>query len=152
NFGYGANRERILRWGTALIMFLKHPVIGCGYGSFAFTYVNDPVAIGIHLIKYKMGAHNEYLQALAETGIIGFSAWMWIIVSFFVYGFRLLRKLKSEDWFYRSIIIGVMSALLSLLLHFVVNNMIQADIVGIPFWLLIGILPAIGNIVGKSNT
>jgi len=25
--------------------------------------------------------------------------------------------------------------------------MIQADIVGVPFWLLIGLLPAIGNIV-----
>lgn len=151
DLGYAANRERLLRWGTAIMMFLRHPVIGCGYGTFAFTYVNDPAIIGTHLSQYRMGAHNEYLQALAELGLLGFSAWMWIIISFFLYGFRLLKRLKNEASFYRSIIIGVMAAELSLLIHFMVNNMIQADIVGIPFWLLIGALPAIGNIAEKES-
>lgn len=152
NLGYAANRERILRWGTAIMMFQRHPVIGCGYGTFAFTYVNDPAIVGVHLSQYKMGAHNEYLQALAELGLIGFLALMWIVISFFLYGFRLLKRLKNDNSFYRSIIIGVMSAELSLLLHFMVNNMIQADIVGVPFWILIGALPAIGNIMEKEGS
>jgi len=153
SFGYGANKERLLRWGTAVVMFLRHPILGCGYGTFAFTFVNDPARIGTHLAQYKMGAHNEYLQALAETGLIGFSAWMWMIISFFRYGFRLVSRcstLESRGSFYRSIIIGVMAAELSLLVHFLVNNLIQADIVGVPFWLLMGLLPAIGNIVEKD--
>lgn len=163
SFGYGSNKERVLRWGTALMMFLRHPITGCGYGSFAFSYINDPALIGTHLSQYGMGAHNEYLQVLAETGLIGITAWMWIIVSFFLYGFRLLKKLEqskemSEDQnnfprrsFYRSLIIGVMAAEVSLLVHFLVNNLLQADIVGVPFWLLMGILPAMGNIMEKES-
>jgi putative inorganic carbon (HCO3(-)) transporter len=148
---HGTNRERILRWGTAFMMFLRHPIIGCGYGSFAFSFVNDPRLIAPHLMQYGMGGHSEYLQALAETGLIGFSAWIWIIISFFLYGFRLLGKLKESDFLWRSLVIGVMAAELSLLVHFLVNNLLQADIIGVPFWLLMGLLPAIGNIVEKEN-
>jgi hypothetical protein len=43
-----------------------------------------------------------------------------------------------------------MAAELSLLVHFLVNSMMQADIVGVPFWLLIGLLPALGNLVEKE--
>lgn len=179
NFGYASNKTRILRWGFALVMFLRHPIIGNGYNSFKFTYVNNPNILGPYLSQFRMGAHNEYLQTLAEMGLIGFFAWMWIIVSFFRYGFGLLRKLKSAEEqsaeehqgtgsdpnapaiprstistpysFYRSIVIGVMAAEFSLLVHFLVNNLIQTHIVGIPFWLLIGILPTIGNILEKES-
>jgi putative inorganic carbon (HCO3(-)) transporter len=178
SFGYGANRERVLRWGTALMMFLRHPITGCGYGSFAFSYVNNPEIIGTYLTQFGMGAHSEYLQILAETGLIGFSSWMWVIISFFLYGFRLLKKLGQGEGegtrervsgyppprplapspslsphrsFYRSLVIGIMAAEASLLVHFLVNNLIQSDIIGVPFWLLIGLLPAIGNIVEKEN-
>jgi O-antigen ligase len=153
SFSYGTNRERLLRWGTALMMFLRHPILGCGYGSFSSNYVSDPASVGAYLSQFRMGAHNEYLQALAETGLIGFSAWVWIVVSFFLYGFRLLKKLNTAAdsspniFLWRSLGIGIMAAEMSLLVHFLVNNMIQADIVGVPFWLLIGLLPAIGNIV-----
>ncbi len=155
--GYGSNRERLLRWGTAIIMFLKNPIFGNGYGSFAFSYINNPELLG-GTSRFQMGAHNEYLQMLAETGILGFSAWMWVIISFFVYGLRLLKKLRAENnetdslSFWRSIVIGIMSAELSLLIHFIVNNLIQADIVGIPFWALIGILPAVGNIIESESS
>ena len=164
SLSYGSNRERLLRWGTALMMFLRHPIIGNGYGSFAFTFVNNPAAIGVYLSQFSMGAHNEYLQALAETGLVGFTAWMSIVVSFFLYGFRLLKTLSKaqEDQesgavapevpvsFYRSVVIGVMAAEMSIMMHFLVNNMIEADIVGVPFWLLIGVLAAIGNMVQKE--
>jgi O-antigen ligase len=179
SFGYGANKERILRWGTAFMMFSRHPIIGSGYGSFAFSYVNDPAIVGTYLSQFGMGAHSEYLQVLAETGLIGFSAWMWIIISFFLYGFRLLNRTAREpesrkarqpesqiagepegrpsgspafrlSSFYRSLVMGIMAAEFSLLVHFLVNNLVQSDIVGVPFWLLIGLLPAIGNII-ESN-
>jgi O-antigen ligase len=192
NLRYAANKERLLRWGTAFIMFTRHPITGCGYGSFAFSYVNDPAIVGTYLSQFGMGAHSEYLQILAETGLIGFLTWMWVIISFFLYGFRLLRRLgpaesgerraesrerraESEERraesgeqeeepyalsskpyvlhssFYRSLVIGIMAAELSLLLHFFVNNLLQADIIGVPFWLLIGLLPAIGNMVEKES-
>jgi putative inorganic carbon (hco3(-)) transporter len=153
SFSYGSNRERLLRWGTAIAMFLHNPIFGAGYGSFAFSYINDPAILGAKSI-YGMGAHSEYLQVLAETGLIGFAGWMWIIISFFLYGFKLLQKFSTSEniaplW--RSLVIGIMSAELALLIHFLVNNLVQSYIVGVPFWLLMGLLPAIGNIAEKEH-
>lgn len=156
SFGFGSNKARLLRWGTALMMFLRSPIIGCGYGSFAFTYVNDLTLTGQYVGQYQMGAHSEYLQVLAETGLVGFTAWISIIASFIFYGFRLLKDLNDKysilpnASFWRSLVIGVMAAEVSFLVHFLVNNLIQGDIIGVPFWLLMGLLPTIGNIVNKE--
>lgn len=155
NFRYGSNRERLLRWGVAILMFIKSPIVGSGYGSFAFSYINNPEILGFKS-RFQMGAHNEYLQILAETGIIGFATWIWIIVAFYRYGLNLLNKLKGEGYkdasFWRSIVIGIMAAETSLLVHFIVNNLIQADIVGIPFWLLIGLLPTVGRLAESEKS
>ncbi len=152
SFKYGTNKERLLRWATAIAMFKRYPILGAGYGSFAFSYINDPAILG-RVSKYGMGAHSEYLQVLSETGLVGFIGWMWIIISFFSYGLRLLNKLglKKENMLWRSLVIGILSAELALLIHFLVNNLIQTYIVGIPFWILMGLLPAIGNISERET-
>lgn len=152
SFKYGTNKERLLRWATAIAMFRRYPILGAGYGSFAFSYINDPSILGAKS-KYGMGAHSEYLQVLSETGLVGFIGWMWIIISFFLYGFKLLNRLglSKENMLWRSLAIGIMSAELALLIHFLVNNLIQTYIVGIPFWILMGLLPAIGNVAQKEN-
>ena len=158
SLSYGSNRERLLRWGTAFSMFMKNPILGAGYGSFAFSFINDPAILGAKS-RFGMGAHSEYLQVLAETGIIGFAGWVWVIISFFLYGFKLLQRLspisgntsETNVLLWRSLAIGIMSAEFALLTHFLVNNLVQSYIVGVPFWLLMGLLPAIGNIAENEN-
>jgi putative inorganic carbon (HCO3(-)) transporter len=168
SFGYGSNKARLLRWSTAIMMFLRHPITGCGYGSFGATFLSDPTLHGEYVSQFGLGAHNKYLEVLAETGLLGFTAWMWIIISFFRHGFHLLSRLSKPGdrdsgeessaegsiqnvSFYRSLIIGTMAAELSLLVHFLVNSMIQADIIGVPFWLMMGLLPALGNIMAGES-
>jgi O-antigen ligase len=139
-------------------MFMKNPILGAGYGSFAFSFINDPAILGAKS-RFGMGAHSEYLQVLAETGIIGFAGWVWVIISFFLYGFKLLQRLspisgntsETRVLLWRSLVIGIMSAEFALLTHFLVNNLVQSYIVGVPFWLLMGLLPAIGNIAENEN-
>jgi O-antigen ligase len=61
-------RERKWAWEQAIRTFKKHPVIGVGKGQ--YTKHNEQ---GIQ-------AHNNYIQILAETGVIGyflFTAFLW---------------------------------------------------------------------------
>jgi O-antigen ligase len=148
NTSFASNKARLLRWAAAIVMFLRHPIIGAGYEVFALSYKNDPELIGA-VSKYQMGAHNEYLQVLAETGIIGFVSWMWIIIAFFAYGFKLLRRL--EDSYLKSLTVGLMAAELSLLVHFIVNGLFHADKIAVPFWLIYGLLPAISEIAKENS-
>lgn len=144
NFQFASNRSRLLRWGQALLMFLRHPIIGNGYGTFAELYEEDAGLVGEYTAQYQLGAHSEYLQVLAEQGIVGFAAWACVIVVFFRYGFRALAQI--EDGFYRSLIVGLMAAELAMLIFCAVFTFPDGDELTIPFWLIYGLLPAVVHI------
>lgn len=57
---------------AAFSMIAQHPILGAGVGSFHSTGISKSVF-----------AHNSYLQALAETGPLGFFALVGIAAAFF---------------------------------------------------------------------
>ena len=150
DISYASNRARLLRWGQAVVMFLENPILGRGYGAFAMLYEEDVALVGSYTAQYQLGAHSEYLQVMAELGIVGLGVWIWLNVAFLRYGFRALRTL--EDGFYRAIVIGLMAAELSLMVHFTVNNLLNGDAIGVPFWGIYGLLPAVVQMADREKT
>ena len=147
---YASNRARLLRWGQALVMFLENPVLGKGYGAFAMLYEEDVALVGSYTAQYQLGAHSEYLQVMAELGVVGLGVWIWLNFAFLRYGFRALRTI--DDGFYRSIVIGLMAAEISLMVHFTVNNLLNGDAIGVPFWGIYGLLPAVVQMATREKT
>ncbi len=146
---YASNRARLMRWGQAVTMFLESPILGKGYGAFAMLYEEDVGLVGSYVAQFQLGAHSEYLQVMSELGIVGLAVWIWLNFAFLVYGFRALKRV--EDGFYRSIIIGLMAAEISLMVHFVVNNLLNGDAIGVPFWGIYGLLPAVVQIAEREK-
>ena len=72
-----------------LRMFVKHPFLGWGLGTFAGVY---PQFRSFYTNSLVNAAHNDYLQLLAETGILGFAVSVWLLV---VTMRRALRKLRN---------------------------------------------------------
>ena len=149
DISYASNRARLLRWGQAVVMFLENPILGKGYGAFAMLYEEDVALVGSYTAQYQLGAHSEYLQVMAELGIVGLGVWIWLNVAFLRYGFRALRTL--EDGFYRAIVIGLIAAELSLMVHFTVNNLLNGDAIGVPFWGIYGLLPAVVQMAEREK-
>ena len=73
-----------------LRMFLKRPVFGWGLGTFATVY---PGFRSFYSTFFVNQAHNDYLQLLVETGLLGFGIGIWFLVLVFR---QAARKLK--DW------------------------------------------------------
>jgi len=84
--------------GTRLDMFagtiaawLEHPVIGWGFGSFVYVfpaYQGAGEAFGLMPLSveartYANAAHNEFLQLLMETGVVGFALAGWCVWELF---------------------------------------------------------------------
>ena len=149
DLNYASNRARLLRWGQAVTMFLENPILGKGYGAFAMLYEEDVALVGSYVAQYQLGAHSEYLQVMAELGIVGLVAWTWLNFAFLRYGFRAFKRI--EDGFYRAIIIGLMAAEISLMAHFIVNNLLNGDAIGVPFWGIYGLLPAVVQIADREK-
>ena len=150
DLSYASNRARLLRWGQAFVMFSESPILGKGYGAFAMLYEEDVALVGSYTAQYQLGAHSEYLQVMAELGIVGLGVWIWLNFAFLHYGFRALKTLG--DGFYRAVVIGLMAAEISLMVHFIVNNLLNGDAIGIPFWGIYGLLPAVVQMANREKT
>ena len=144
---FASNKTRLLRWAFALLMFVQNPVLGAGHGMFARTYVNESL-VG-DLARFQMGAHNEYVQILAEMGAVGLLGWLWLLVAFYVYGFRLLRRISDPYWY--ALTAGIMAFQTASNVHNLVGNFMAGGVWSVPFWLAYAALAAIGHIAGGRS-
>jgi len=62
----------------AFRMFLKRPVLGWGLGTFPVVY---PQFRTFYTNFFVNQAHNDYLQLLAEMGLLGFGTMIWFLVT-----------------------------------------------------------------------
>jgi O-antigen ligase len=72
-------------------IFLDHPVLGTGLGTLQQVYPPYETLYDGKIVNH---AHNDYLEALAETGILGGICCAWFIGTLFI---GALHFLKSGD-------------------------------------------------------
>jgi O-antigen ligase len=73
-----------------LKMFRQKPLIGWGLGTFPVVY---PQFRSFYTNFFINEAHNDYLQLLAETGVLGFCTMIWFLVVLY----RRVRR-KMANW------------------------------------------------------
>ncbi len=87
---------RKIVWKGAIDLWKKFPVFGTGVETFAYSYYwTRPIEHNLTSewdFLYNK-AHNEYINYLATTGIIGLITYCIIIITILI---RCLKKLKSE--------------------------------------------------------
>jgi O-antigen ligase len=74
-------------------MFRSHPVMGWGLGTFPVVY---PEFRSFYTNFFVNEAHNDYLQLLAEMGLLGFGVMLWFLVVLFRHGLPKIRNWTSE--------------------------------------------------------
>ena len=78
---------RIAATGTALKMFSERPFTGVGPGGFAARYMEYRLAVEddhpewLVMTRENYGeAHNDHVQILAETGIVGYALFLFLLI------------------------------------------------------------------------
>jgi O-antigen ligase len=92
----GRSSEMII----AVQMFLDHPIFGVGYLNYQFHYAEYNALLGMDPRAGEREAHDLYLEVLAESGIIGFLAFMTLLFAVFSgiqRAKRQFRNLHRED-------------------------------------------------------
>jgi len=106
---------RLTYWQTGIRMALDNLVLGVGLGNFGTAYPKYQ-APGAGDSKT---AHNDYLQALCETGILGFLLFTGFWLYFAVWG--ALRILSTPRGLERVSMIGLYIGVLAFLVHSLVD-------------------------------
>lgn len=111
--GYFSNDDRRAVWKANFEMFSDHPWMGVGY-------LQNEVLLGEYYkklgIEKEFGghAHNNYLQMLSTTGILGFFCYMLFILSFLLMTHRLWTDVPETHFWHRVLVLGALGAQLSL--------------------------------------
>jgi O-antigen ligase len=74
-------------------MFLHHPLTGTGLGTLQIVY---PAYESLYDGKIVNHTHNDYLEALAETGLLGGLCCAWFLVAMVSQSLKRLRELNHS--------------------------------------------------------
>jgi O-antigen ligase len=85
-----------MRWQInrdGLRMFMRKPVLGWGLGAFPVVY---PEFRSFYTNSFVNEAHDDYLQLLIETGLLGFGTMIWLLVVLFRSALKKIRHWSGE--------------------------------------------------------
>lgn len=143
----GSMRYRMLGWKIAARMIAERPVLGSGPMTFKLRFLpslagylegRDPLS-HFYLTEKMNEAHNEFLQAAAETGLPGLALLLLALASVFRGITRNLRAAGTADGF---VIAGGAAALGAAVLDAVSSITFHVVPTHVAFWALAGALLA----------
>lgn len=95
--------ERMLSWLSSVYQWKDHKILGTGIGTYqvlTISYMGDIIKDHPRFIygwnNFKR-THNDYLQVLGETGIIGFLSIILLLISLIYYFFKILKDINDKD-------------------------------------------------------
>jgi len=137
-------KRRIAIWKFTEMIIKDHPILGSGLGTFKYNSLNYQAKFfeqGENRRFYPHGfadkVHNEYLQLWAELGIIGLGIFLWLIIAYFNYGIKLLKRMK--DKYKQGMIIGLMGSIVAVLVDGIFGFPLHLPATIVLFWLVLAL-------------
>lgn len=131
--------NRLHIWSVTLNVIKANFPLGAGFGAFAIAYTPFDTFNGAERVEQ---AHNDYLQVLADAGIVGA-----LIGAFFL--FRLFRtgfgNIKTSNKFQRGVAVGAFAGCFAVLTHSVFDFVLHTTAVSLLFVTLLALLAASGS-------
>lgn len=136
--------SRLQIWEVTLETIRQSPILGNGFGAFGTAYTKFDSLNGRERVEQ---AHNDYLQILADAGIIGA-----IIGAFFVFilfrdGFK---QINSRDKFRRGVAVGALAGCFAVLVHSFFDFVLHTTAISLLF-LMLAALATLGKQVEDEN-
>lgn len=92
-------------WRIVLDIAKVNPITGLGFANY-YWYTPLYVIMGY---RVSFNSHNNYLDLLAQTGILGLGAFLWFAVSVGILGWKLLKQVP--EGFHKAYVIGALGGL-----------------------------------------
>ena len=99
-------------WSVAWTIFLENPILGSGLNSFGVVFTKFDTWNGFYRVEQ---AHNDYLQMLADGGILGIACVAAFIIFFLRRGVRAIGE--QRDGIRRGIVTGALAGTIGILIH-----------------------------------
>lgn len=145
---------RTLAWKLVLDIVKINPILGLGLANYHYYTPLFPI-LG-YSVTYN--SHNNYIDLLAQTGMIGLGIFIWFAIEVGFLGWKL--KDTVPEGFERAFVVGALGGLVGTLatgalgdwfLPFVYNVGLHGYNSSILSWLFLGVLVALEQLYGKKK-
>lgn len=131
-------RVRVAWWQAGLRMFLDRPILGWGPETYVTHYAKylSPSAATLGDSETADKPHNVFVEHLAHTGVVGFGAYLALVIIAFRRGLRRLRDAPAER--------TIGATLLALLAAYLGQAFFSIDVIAIALigWVTLGAIAA----------
>lgn len=131
--------NRIHIWNVTLKVIAANMPFGTGLGAYAQAYTAFDTLSGLEMVEQ---AHNDYLQIVADTGLIGLVIGGLFLFLFFREGIRNSRR---QNTFRRGIAVGAFAGCFAVLIHSLFDFVLHITAISILFLTLMAMLVASGR-------
>jgi putative inorganic carbon (hco3(-)) transporter len=105
-------QARVFLWQGGWEIFKDYPITGCGFKCVDILHAQYPDPSG-YIARLK-GMHNNVVQLLVDTGILGLGAWLSIWIAYIFNAYKKIGKLAINDKD-KGLVIGSLAAVLGFL-------------------------------------
>ncbi|MBK9529951.1 MAG: O-antigen ligase family protein [Acidobacteria bacterium] len=132
-----SNRSQI--WSVTVKVIGEYMPLGAGLGAFTQAYAKLDTSSGFERVDQ---AHNDYLQVLADAGIVGL-----VIGALFLFWFfrESRRNVRIDNKFRRGIAVGAFAGCFGILVHSAFDFVLHITAVSVMFLAVLSILVATGR-------
>jgi O-antigen ligase len=99
-------------WSVAWSIFTENPLIGAGLDAFGVAFTRHDTWGGLFRVEQ---AHNDYLQMLADGGVLAFAAVAGFIFLLYRKGLNAIGGSTSAEW--RAVAVGALAGCSGIIVH-----------------------------------
>ncbi len=130
--------ERVFTIEQAMTAWSEHPIVGIGVGAFGPYTAPHPFTRPTDGWKI---VNNEFIEILAETGMLGLAAFVLFISIVILRSFRAIAAARDE--MLRALMIGTLAALIGALIQYLTFSTLYI----MHIWFLVGLAVAAQNLI-----
>ena len=147
--GDSSNNFRINVWMAVLDMIRDRPLIGIGPGNSAFNKIY-PLYMSP---KYSaLSAYSVLLETAVETGLIGLSIFVWLIMVTVNQGVRQIQHLRDKNNAYGMWLMAAIAAMAGLMAQGLFDTVWYRPQVNTLWWFLVALIASQYQPKTKENT
>ena len=132
-------------WRDTIAMIEANPVLGVGLGAYQTAYPIYSASDGSLIVAQ---SHNDYLQIVADAGIVGGALALWFLI---IVGRTLFNAAKAQDPVVSGLAIGAAGGIFAMLVHSLFDFNLQLPSNGLLFLTLVAVQSNLVSIASKRR-
>jgi putative inorganic carbon (HCO3(-)) transporter len=143
-----SNNFRKNVWESVFQMIRDRPIIGIGPGHGAF---NKVYPLYQHPKFTALSAYSVFLETIVETGFLGFTCFMWLIVVALNTGYLQLSRLRKTKNMEGLWLMGAIAAIIGLLTQGLFDTVFYRPEVNTLWWLMMALIASYWQPLMRNN-